>query len=117
MSVYGQAFIWGAQSPKPLSNVPPDALKVRLRLRAESVGLAFVKFADRVEKWILMPSDGQTRACPTWKLGILQGVNQVNKTYTVDFENAKFVGYSDLPMLRMGDLERSPFGGPWTKVK
>jgi hypothetical protein len=21
------------------------------------------------------------------------------------------------PMLRMGDMERNPFGGPWTKVK
>ncbi len=75
VNIKGRACIWGAVPPKPISNIPPDALKVRLRLRNIEPGIAFVKFADRVEQWVLMPEDERTQACPTWKLGILQGVN------------------------------------------
>jgi hypothetical protein len=72
----GKAFIYGAWGPKPLSNIPADAIKVRLRLRNNDAARAFVKFADRIEHWILAPTDEKTQACPTWKLGFLQGVNQ-----------------------------------------
>lgn len=65
----GRPFIYGVLPVRPLTNVPAEALKVRLRLRPRDVGVAFVRFADRVERWIIEP-DGDN-----WRLGILTGVN------------------------------------------
>jgi hypothetical protein len=71
----GRLLIWGTPEIKPLANIPPDALKVRLRLRSDKVVTAFVKFNDRIEQWLIYPEDEQTRACPRWKLGSLLAVN------------------------------------------
>lgn len=70
----GRAIVWGVQPTRPLIDVPSDAQKVRLRLRPNDPAMAFVKYADRVEKWIVCPADGRI-GCSEWRLGILQGVN------------------------------------------
>lgn len=75
MATIGKAIIIGVQPVKPIINIPADALKVRVRLRNEEIGKAFVKFHDRIEKWLLVPT-GNVINAPTWELGILTGVNQ-----------------------------------------
>lgn len=73
--ILGIATIWGAQTLRPIINVPADALMFRLRLRSEKIAIAFVRFSNRVEQWIILPADEQTLGCPQWKLGILQAIN------------------------------------------
>lgn len=70
----GMAVVFGVHPEKRIVNVPDDALKVRVRMRAGEFARAFVKFPDRVEQWILMPANGHLN-CPEWRLGILQGRN------------------------------------------
>lgn len=73
-TITGRAVVFGVKYPRPITNIPPDALKVRLRLRPDDIGMAFVKFQDRVEQWSLSPT-GNIINAPTWELGLLQGVN------------------------------------------
>jgi hypothetical protein len=73
----GIAVIFGAQPLKPIANVPPDALKVRVRLRNNDQAQAFVQFKDRIEHWILGPFDGTHKTCTQWELLRLQGVNAI----------------------------------------
>lgn len=54
--------------------IPLNALKVRLRLRRDELGQAFVRFPDRIERWALMPADEQSINHPEWKLGWILGV-------------------------------------------
>lgn len=71
----GMAFVYGVKEARPIVNIPEGA-KVRLRLRNDSLAVAFVKLKDRIDRWILQPADGEPWQNPaTWKLGILQGVN------------------------------------------
>lgn len=69
----GRALVWGIRPIKPIVNVPPDARRVKIRLRSNSVGRAFVKYGDRVEEWILEPLGPGLSG--DWKLGLLSGVN------------------------------------------
>lgn len=71
----GMPIIWGAQPVKPIINIPTEALRVKVRLRAERLARAFVKFSDRVECWSIVPADETTLACPNWKLYAMQSVN------------------------------------------
>lgn len=72
--IYGKAIIWGIRPVKPIVNIPADALKVRLRLRNDNCARAYVRFEDRIEQWIIQPSDNVLSA-DTWILGWLEGVN------------------------------------------
>jgi hypothetical protein len=73
--IRGVAVVWGARDPRPIVNIPPNAMSVRLRLRKDDHGKAYVRFPDRVEQWLLMPADEQTINHPNWKLGRLMAVN------------------------------------------
>lgn len=70
----GRTIIWGVRPMRPITNLPPDALRCKIRMRNERPATAFVQFEDRIERWIIVPADG-TLACPEWSLGFLQGVN------------------------------------------
>lgn len=72
--VTGKAIIFGIRPVKPIVNIPPDALKVRIRMRAGSCANAFIKFADRVECWLIGPS-GNVLSSETWVLLHKEGVN------------------------------------------
>jgi hypothetical protein len=76
--IRGIAVVFGARDPRPIVNIPPGAIKVRLRLRNTATGKAFIRFPDRVEQWLLMPEDETTINHPNWKLGRLLGVNVAN---------------------------------------
>ena len=70
-------MIWGVPekltaAEMEISNLPPDALKVRIRLRPKMEGRAFVKFANRVESWILGFDNGKMF------LMMLRGVNSAS---------------------------------------
>ncbi len=71
----GKAFVWGVKPFHPIINIPPDAISVKVKLRAVHIGRAFVKYPDRVEDWALQPADGITINHPNWKLGVLLAVN------------------------------------------
>jgi hypothetical protein len=71
----GIAVIRGAVKPCPIVNIPPDARKVRLRLRHDSFAVAFVKFDDRIERWAIVPDGGKLEGATRWRLGLLRGVN------------------------------------------
>lgn len=75
MMTKGRAVIWGVAEVKPIVNVPPDALRVKLRLRNTTPAIAIVFFKDKIERWIIVPANGLL-SCPEWKLGLLQGINQ-----------------------------------------
>jgi hypothetical protein len=81
-AVAGKAVIFGAKPIRPIINLPADVRKVRLRLRNNSVGRAFLRFDDRIEHWILMPADEQTQRCAEWKLGYHQGTNWIDEHKT-----------------------------------
>lgn len=75
----GVCVIFGVQPVKPLANLPPDALRVRFRLRNDRIATAFVKFADRIEKWVVGPAGGKLAGHTEWELLAIQGVNHVTK--------------------------------------
>jgi hypothetical protein len=83
MSPYkkGIAVIRGAQAVRPIVNLPPDTIRVRYRLRNDSVAVAFIKRPMSVERWILCPARQSTTDAPEtfdsddWKLGLFQGAN------------------------------------------
>ncbi len=54
----------------PISNLPPDTVKVRRRIRNDRVAVAFVKTRFSVQRWILGP-DGNGAL----KLLFIQGEN------------------------------------------
>ncbi len=54
----GTTIVFGAYPPRPIVNIPAGARRVRLRLRNTAAGQAFIKFDDRIERWILCPADG-----------------------------------------------------------
>ena len=70
----GMAFIFGCdlkRQTQPITNLPPDTVKVRLRFRNQSAAIAFVKTPTEVQKWVLGPDGGGAM-----KLAILQGSNR-----------------------------------------
>ena len=71
--IYGIRICLGA-NPKwttlPISNLPPQTIKVRRRIRNDSAAVAYVKTETEVQRWILAP-DGEAAV----KLEILQGIN------------------------------------------
>lgn len=70
----GTPLIWGTHyQPKPISNIPPSATKIKIRLRERGVAVAFVYFSDRIEQWTLGPKT--TYSGPYWILRTLQRVN------------------------------------------
>jgi hypothetical protein len=71
----GRRVVWGAKEVKPICNIPADAIRVKVRLRNDKPAMAYVKFENRVERWILAPKDGQAFDGPEWQLSLLQGVN------------------------------------------
>jgi hypothetical protein len=57
-------IVWGVDcdftaSNLEISNLPPDAIKVRIRMRKKREGHAFVKFHNRVEDWVLGLENGR----------------------------------------------------------
>lgn len=78
MMTTGQAVIFGIRDVKPIVNIPQDAEKVRLRLRAKGAAKAFVKFKDRIEEWIICPT-GNVTGADTWEIRFKQGENRFTK--------------------------------------
>ena len=68
MITVGQRIAFGASEIKPITNIPEDALRVKVKLRHNKPVVAYVKFKDRIESWLL--SDG-----PDWRLWLVQGAN------------------------------------------
>jgi len=54
----------------PITNLPPDTVKVRRRFRRNSFGKAFVKTSTGIQEWVLL-ADGDDGL----RLGVLRGVN------------------------------------------
>jgi hypothetical protein len=70
----GSAIVFGLNyRQQPIVNIPPDAIKTRVRLRAGRPGRAFVRFPDRVEEWVLGFDDNTLNG--KWVLKFKQGVN------------------------------------------
>ena len=70
---YGAAVCVGALrewAELPISNLPPDTIKVRRRIRNNRAARAFVKTSTEVQHWILAP-DGDNAV----KLMFQQGMN------------------------------------------
>jgi hypothetical protein len=67
-SIKGRAVIWGVRDVCPIVNIPPDALDVQILMRPNAVAVAFVRFTDRTEEWIIEPAGGLLN-CKEWKLG------------------------------------------------
>ena len=72
----GKPVIWNTVEMRPIVNVPMDAVKVRIRMRPNQPVTAFVKFKDRIEKWIVGP-EGKDMANleKSWELAVLQARN------------------------------------------
>lgn len=69
--LFKRRFIFGLEDVKPITNLPQGAT-VRIRLRREDFGFAFVRVDNRIEQWALRDNlDG------TWMLDALQSVNAV----------------------------------------
>jgi hypothetical protein len=70
----GIPLVFGVKDRQPIVNIPGDALKVRVRLRARQVAKAFVKFHDRIEEWVI-GYDGDKISTGRWQLKFKQAVN------------------------------------------
>lgn len=72
----GLPVVFGTGQPiRSIVNLPPGALKVRLRLRNTAVGKAYVKFPDRVEEWVLGYEGNVRTPDSNWVLLIKTGAN------------------------------------------
>ena len=58
--IYGrEKGIFGMKDLAPISNLPADTIKVRIRMRPHSFAVAFVKQPNSITKWVLAEkSDG-----------------------------------------------------------
>lgn len=65
----GKRVIYGMQEIKPITNLPLDALQVKIRLRPRQFGVVVVRRPDRVERYNIEPVGDQ------WQLFNLHGVN------------------------------------------
>ena len=74
MTYTGQAVIFGTPERKPIIKLPQGMIGMKVRLRHESVARAYVRFNDRVEEWVIVPT-GNRLGAETWELGGLMGVN------------------------------------------
>jgi hypothetical protein len=63
--------IYGAVEPKPIVNLPSDAIRVRLRLRNKDFVHAFVKTTTGIERWIVAEN-----ANGEWFLKYRQSINR-----------------------------------------
>jgi hypothetical protein len=73
--VTGRAVIVGIREPRPIATpLPPDAKRIKIRMRPTEPARAYVRFPDRVEVWIVEPTGGMLNA-DTWELLLKQGVN------------------------------------------
>ena len=71
---YGIIAIYGTPQPRPFINVPEGA-KLRLKLRAESVGIVYVRRGDTTTKHAIFPT-GNNLMSKTWEIGFELGRNQ-----------------------------------------
>jgi hypothetical protein len=71
---YGRSVVKGIQPLQPIVNLPPDVLKVRIKMRPQSLAMAFLKFNDRIEQHVIEPANRERTA---WKVGWITGVNCV----------------------------------------
>jgi hypothetical protein len=67
-------IVFGVKPVRPIVNLPPEAIKVRIRLRSGKRGTAFVRYPDRIEKWTLGFCNNNPQ--DDWRLAFLEGVNQ-----------------------------------------
>jgi hypothetical protein len=63
----GRAVIYGIRPIKPIVNLPTNANKVRVRMRACDAAKAYVRYADHIEEWVIQPTGGVLGA-DTWSL-------------------------------------------------
>jgi hypothetical protein len=78
----GVSIIWGVKPIKPIVNIPDDAIRFKIRLRNDRPAMAFVKFSDRVEQWVIVP-EGPLLGCEEWKLGFVQKVNYAREMVNI----------------------------------
>lgn len=65
----GPIFVVGVQPIKPISNLPEGTIKVRIKLRSNDAGYAFVRRSNCIEKYLLLV-DGEN-----WKLNYFSEKN------------------------------------------
>lgn len=76
----GIPCVWGVKPLRPIVNVPPAALRVRVRMRPMDVAKAYVKYPDRIEQWALGPTgDTMQNIDKEWELKLLLGTNAARK--------------------------------------
>ncbi len=63
-------LVHGIETPKPIVNIPHDALKSRLRMRQADIARVYIRFSDRIERWIIA-EDGDH-----WRLEFKTGENR-----------------------------------------
>lgn len=78
----GVSIIWGMKPLCPIVNIPSSALRYKIRLRNDRPAMAFVKYEDRIEQWVIFPADGML-SCPDWKLGAIQRVNYAREMVNI----------------------------------
>ena len=66
----GTAVVFGILPVLPIADIPKEALKVKVRLRAGKIAKAFVFYENRVEQRMIFP------AGDWWMLGTVMGVNK-----------------------------------------
>ena len=71
----GIPIVYGVQTQRPLVNIPADALRVRVKLRANKTAVAFVRFHDRIEQWAIGYENDKRGPESNWALRLLDGVN------------------------------------------
>lgn len=76
---YGEVIVFGIKERRPIVNLPPDALKVKVRMRVGKPGKAFVKFHDRIEGWVI-GYENNCIAKDSWILRFKEGENLCSGT-------------------------------------
>lgn len=62
-------LVWSPDGVQPLVNIPEGVTKVRVSLRPQRFAVLYLKYPDRVEKWLAEKVEGG------WQPGMFQGTN------------------------------------------
>lgn len=64
------SFVFAATEPRPITNLPAECLRYRVRFRTGDLPRIYLRFPDRVEEWLV--THGPAR---TWQLALRTGLN------------------------------------------
>ena len=62
-------FLFGVPEITPCIRIPGDVIKWKAKFRNDSFAFVFLKYADRIERWILAYDETFTYLEPTLKQG------------------------------------------------